>query len=200
MIFSQMSGNANVSKANQIAIQQQTIARDAIDAKASIRGMQVGVRDIRLAGTAADLSKANDYIAVRLKSVHGFADEMLKLSRSTENRERIEKLKGMSRRLCQGRPADCGGAERSDRHQCNAAADGELPAEAVAKVAKLNDETIRIAREVTLPVATELEGLANKIVDYAKHRVEEENAVAAGEMASEEQNFAWSSAWPPGCC
>ena len=187
MIFSQMSGNANVSKANQIAIQQQTIARDAIDAKASIRGMQVGVRDIRLAGTAADLSKANDYIAVRLKSVHGFADEMLKLSRSTENREQIEKLKGMSGDYAKGGQQIA--AVRSEAIAINATrpADGELPAEAVAKVAKLNDETIRIAREVTLPVATELEGLANKIVDYAKHRVEEENAVAAGEMASEEK-------------
>jgi methyl-accepting chemotaxis protein len=187
MIFSQMSGNANVSKANQIAIQQQTIARDAIDAKASIRGMQVGVRDIRLASTAADLGKANDYIAVRLKSVHGFADEMLKLSSSPENRERIEKLKGMSGDYAKG--AQQIAAVRSEAIAINATrpADGESPAEAVAKVAKLNDETTRIARDVTLPIATELEGLANKIVDYAKHRVEEENAAAAREMASEEK-------------
>jgi hypothetical protein len=48
MIFSQISGNATVGRANQSAIVQQTIARDAIDAKASLRGMQTGVRDLRL--------------------------------------------------------------------------------------------------------------------------------------------------------
>ena len=72
---------------------QQTIARDAVDAKASIRGMQIGARDIRLANTPTDLQKANDYLSTRLKSVNHFADEMFKLSKSAENRARIEKLK-----------------------------------------------------------------------------------------------------------
>jgi methyl-accepting chemotaxis protein len=61
-----------------------------------------------------------------------------------------------------------------------------LPAEAIAKLAKLNDEAIRIARDVTLPIAAELDSLANKIVDYAKHKVEEENAAAVQEMSSAE--------------
>jgi hypothetical protein len=76
MIFSQMSGNAAIRRANEGAIAQQTIARDAIDTKASIRGMQVGVRDVRLASAPADLQKAGDYIAARLKSVNEFAEEM----------------------------------------------------------------------------------------------------------------------------
>ena len=54
MIFSQIAGNATVSNSNEIAIQQQTIARDAGNAKAATRGMQIGVRDIRLAGSLAD--------------------------------------------------------------------------------------------------------------------------------------------------
>ena len=58
MIFAQITGNAAVRKANETANGQQTIARDAIDTKASIRGMQTGARDIRLASTAADLQKA----------------------------------------------------------------------------------------------------------------------------------------------
>ena len=39
------------------------------------------------------MQKANDYMAARLKSANHFADEMLKLSKSAENRARIEKLK-----------------------------------------------------------------------------------------------------------
>jgi methyl-accepting chemotaxis protein len=186
MVFSQISGNANVGRANQNAFAQQTIARDAVDAKASIRGMQIGVRDIRLASAPADLNKANDYIAARLKSVNGFTDEMLKLSRSAENRERIEKLKAMSGDY--SRSAQQIAAVRSEAIGIDAtrAAGGELTAEAAAKLAKLNQEATRVARDVTSPMAAELELLANRIVDYAKHSVEEENAAAAREMSSEE--------------
>ncbi|MGZ3319558.1 MAG: methyl-accepting chemotaxis protein [Xanthobacteraceae bacterium] len=187
MIFAQITGNAAVRKANEIANGQQTIARDAIDTKASIRGMQTGARDIRLASTPAELQKAADYLAARLKSVNEFTDEMLKLSRSLENRDRIAKVKSLAGDYVQAIQQI--GAIRSELIGIEAkrSAGGELPAEAAARTAKLNEEGIRIAREVTLPMATELESLVNKIVDYAKHRVEEEIAAAAQEMSSAER-------------
>src|SRR5262249_3583962 len=48
MIAGQLMGNAAARAGAEAAAGQQTIARDAAEAKASIRGMQVGVRDIRL--------------------------------------------------------------------------------------------------------------------------------------------------------
>ena len=187
MIYAQITGNAAVSKANEIANGQQTIARDAIDTKASIRGMQTGGRDIRLASTPAELQKAADYLAARLKSVNGFTDEMLKLSRSPENRERIAKVKSLAADYTKAIRGI--GAIRSELIDIEAkrSAGSELPAEAAARIAKLNEEGIRIAREVTLPMATELELLVNKIVDFAKHQVEEEIAAAGQEMSSAER-------------
>jgi methyl-accepting chemotaxis protein len=187
MMFAQISGNAAVGKANEIANGQQTIARDAIDAKASIRGMQTGARDIRLASTPADLQKATDYLAARLKSVNGFSDEMLKLSRSQENRDRITKLKSLAADYAKA--SQQLGAIRGELIGIEAKrpAGGELPTDATARMAKLNEDGTRIAREVSLPMATELESLANQIVEYAKHRVEEEIAVAAQEMSSAER-------------
>jgi len=187
MIFAQITGNAAVRNANEPANGQQTIARDAIDTKASIRGMQTGARDIRLASTAADLQKAADYLAARLKSVNEFTDEMLKLSRSPENRERIAKVKSLAADYAKAIQQI--GAIRSELIGIEAkrSAGGELPAEATARIAKLNDEGVRIAREVTLPMATELEALINKIVDFAKHKVEEEIAAAGQEMSSAER-------------
>ena len=90
IIFAQTSGNASVRKANEIAIAQQAIARDAIDVKASIRGMQIGIRDLRLAIVPEDLGKASDSIAARLEPIVGFVDEMLKMARSAEDRDGIE--------------------------------------------------------------------------------------------------------------
>jgi len=187
MIFAQINGNAAVRNANEIANGQQTIARDAIDTKASIRGMQTGGRDIRLASTPPELQKASDYLAARLKSVNDFTDEMLKLSHSPENRERIAKVRSLAADYVKALQQI--GAVRSELIgiEANRSAGGELPAEATARIAKLNEEGTRIAREVTLPMATELESLVNKIVDYAKHQVEEEIAAAAQEMSAAER-------------
>src|SRR5471032_2728976 len=62
MIASQIYGNAGVRQTYQGVIVQQTIMKDAIEAKASLQGMQIGVRDVRLANTAADMQKANGYL------------------------------------------------------------------------------------------------------------------------------------------
>ncbi len=187
MIYSQLAGNSAVRTSSQEAATQQMIALNAVDAKASIRGVQIGVRDIRLAGTAATLQMANDYSAARLKSVNGFADEMLKLSHSAENRARIDKLKALAGDYAKGAQQISSVRSEAILVEASRPAGGQLAPEAAAKSAKLNDEAIRLAREVTLPIANEMETLANKIVDFAKLKTQEATAAAAQEMASAER-------------
>ena len=93
MVIVQIRSNAATRDLDARMAAQQTIARDAVEAKASIAGMQIAVRDLRLANNPAELQKANDSLAARLKSANHVSDEMLKLSKSAENRARIEKLK-----------------------------------------------------------------------------------------------------------
>jgi methyl-accepting chemotaxis protein len=181
MIASQMIGNAGVSRTYRSALEQQTIARDAIDAKAAMRSMQIGVRDVRLANATADLQKALDSLAAGLKAVNKHADEMLRLSHSSENRARIEKLNSLAGKYANGTQQIA-----AVRREIIAVQAAKAP-DAAEKVAKLNDEAIRIAREVTLPIAAELEPLTSQIADFANHRVEEENAEAAREMALAER-------------
>jgi methyl-accepting chemotaxis protein len=188
MIFAQMTGNGATRKANDSAIEQQSIARAAIEAKAALRGMQMGVRDIRLAATPESLQKASDYIAARLKSANEFTDEALKLSRNPENRARIEKIKGLASDYAKGGQQIVAIKSEAIGIDAKRSAGGELPAEAAAKITKLDGEMTRIARDVTLPMANEIETLANKVVEFAKHRVEEDNAAAAQEMSSAERN------------
>jgi methyl-accepting chemotaxis protein len=179
MVIVQMRANVAMRDLDARMSAQQTIARDAVDAKASLRGMQIGIRDLRLADNAADLQKAKDYMLTRLTSMNKFADEMLKLSKSAENRARIEKLKA--------RAADYGkGAQQIVDVRSAAVAAAGGGAEAAAQIAKLNAEAIRIAREVTLPIVAEIEPLANQIADFAKHSVEEQAAQAAREMSAAE--------------
>ena len=177
MMIVQMGANATTRNLEARMAAQQTIARDAVDAKASIRGMQIGTRDIRLVNTAADMQKASDYLAARLNSVNKFADEMLRLSRSAENRARIEKLKARASDYARGTQQIA--AARTEAIAAAGSADA-------ARIAKLNEDAARIAREVTLPIAAEIEQLANQIADFAKHGVEEQAAQSAREMATAE--------------
>jgi len=179
MVIVQIRSNTAMRDLDARMSGQQTIARDAVDAKASLRGMQIGIRDLRLADNAADLQKAKDYVSVRQTSLNKFADEMQKLSKSAENRARIEHLKT--------RAADYSkGAEQIAKVRGEAVAAAGGGADAAARVAKLNEEVMRIARDVTLPIVAEIEPLANQIADFAKHNVEEQAAQGAREMATAE--------------
>jgi methyl-accepting chemotaxis protein len=187
MIYAQMVGNAAVRRANENATVQQTIARYAVDAKASARGMQVGVRDIRLANSLENLQKASEYLAARLKSTNELTDEMMKLNRFQENRERMEKLRSLAANYAKNAQQILAVRSEVIGIETKRVADEELTADVAAKLAKLNREAVRIAKEVTLPIAAELESIAGKMVDFAEHKVQEETANAAQEMSSAER-------------
>jgi methyl-accepting chemotaxis protein len=179
MMITQSQGNIEIRDADARKSAQQAIARDTVDFKASMRGMQIGVRDLRLATSPTDLQKARDYLAARLKSANQFVDDILKLSHG-ENRTRIEKLRTIAADYARG-----AGQIAAVRGEMIAASGGG--AEAAAKVAKLNEEAVRIAREVTLPLASEIETLANQIINSAKMSVEEQTAQSAQRMAAAER-------------
>ena len=92
MIYLQMTGGAEVRQANDNATGQQTIAEDAAEAKASVRGMQIGLRDILLASTPTELQKGAEYFSARAEAALKFQGEMAKLSKSVENGQRIARL------------------------------------------------------------------------------------------------------------
>src|SRR4029453_12394819 len=178
MVIVQIRSNAAMRDLDARMAGQQTIARDAVEAKASISGMETAVRDLRLARNPADLQKAGDSLAARVKSANHFSDEMLKLSRSAENRARIEKFKARAEDYSKG--AQQITAVRSEAIAAAGGADG------AAKIAKLNEDAVRIAREVTLPIAAELAPLAHQIAEFTQHGVEAQVAQAGRQMASAE--------------
>ena len=186
MIYLQMTGGEDVRKVNDTAVRQQSIAQNAAEAKASVRGMQVGMRDILLSVTPADLQKAADYFAERQAAALKFTSEMAKLSHSAENSERITKLTSLIAGFRNGK--DQLEAVRREAVGIEAKrATGELTAEATARISKLADEVARIRKEVTVPINVEVEATANKITEYSKQRSEEARVSAAADAASVER-------------
>jgi hypothetical protein len=96
MLVSQKMGAASVEHSSEQALAQRTLSQIATDMKASVRGMMVGVRDLRLAQTPEDIQKAEAYLHARGDSVVRFLNAALKLVHLPENRERIEKAKSLA--------------------------------------------------------------------------------------------------------
>ena len=189
MIFSEMSGNAAVRQADETAGGQHAIRMHALEAKASLRGMMIGVREIRLSGNPAELQAAEEYLDARHKAAEGFIGETLKLSKSPENRARIEKMKALADDYVSstGRPI-AGLQKEVVAIEAKRGPGGELAADLEARLVKLRGEERHFARDVGIPITKELEELGNKVSEFAKHRVEQETAVAQQEMSSAERN------------
>ena len=93
MLANQILGDASSAASSEAALNQRLITQDAIDMKASARGMMVGMRDLRLAQTPEDVQKAITYLNTRAESLMRFANEALKRVKTPENRDRLEKAK-----------------------------------------------------------------------------------------------------------
>ena len=184
MIYMQMTGGADVRKTNDNAAKQQAIAQNAAEAKASVRGMQIGNRDIILSTTLPDLQKASDYFSERRTAALKFTAEMEKLSKAAENRERIVKLTAVIGDLAKGKEQlEAVRKEAIGLETKRVAGD----AEAAARISKLADEIVRIRKEVTIPANNEAESLANKITDFGKARSEEALTEARADAAAVER-------------
>ena len=182
MIYLQVTGGAAVGSASDNAARQQVIAQSAAEAKASVRGMQVGIRDILLASNLAEIQKGAEYFADRRAAAVKFQGEMARLSKSAENRERISRLEVLIDGLRNGKEQ-----LEAVRKQAVAGEAKRAAGESSAEPAKLADEIARIRREVTLPINAEIEVVTSKITEHGKKAAEEAQHSAANEVASVER-------------
>ncbi|RUM20420.1 methyl-accepting chemotaxis protein [Rhizobium vallis] len=96
MLFIAWQGGHVVEERSNYLKSQLIVSRNLVDAKASMRGMQVGMRDLRLASSPEEITNAVDTITLRNKSVISYLDEALSGLRLPVNRDRIEKLKALT--------------------------------------------------------------------------------------------------------
>jgi methyl-accepting chemotaxis protein len=188
MILAQMSGNAAVGQSTEAITRQNMVARFAVETKASVRGMMIGIRDLRLARTAEELQTAQAYLDARYKAAQNNIGETLKNSKTPENRARIEKMNVLTGRYQNEMAKEIIRIQKDAIEiETKRGGSGELAPELDARLSKLHGDAARLAREVGLPIARELEELANKVVEHAKQRVEEETVAAHHEMSSAER-------------
>jgi methyl-accepting chemotaxis protein len=186
MIYLQVRGGADIRKASDYASGQQAISRHAAATMAELRGMQLAVRDLLLAGSEADLQKADEAFAQRKSAALGHAQEMARLSKSPENGARIARMLVLIEAFHKGKDQLEAVRKQAVSLEAKRASGGP---ETIAQLGKFVDEVGRIRREVTLPISTEIESTAEKVAEFANHRSEDARQSAAAEEASVE----WTS-------
>ncbi|MDC7745641.1 methyl-accepting chemotaxis protein [Rhizobium binxianense] len=99
MLITSWQGGHLVHERAKYEGDQLIVSRDLVDAKASWRDMQIGVRDLRLATSADEIAKAADYLAARHHLVIKYLNEAMNGLRLPVNRDRIVKLKTLAESL-----------------------------------------------------------------------------------------------------
>ncbi|MHC2621571.1 methyl-accepting chemotaxis protein [Bradyrhizobium huanghuaihaiense] len=178
MIFLQTSGGTEVQRLSNAASGQQAIAQNAAEAKASVRGMQIGIRDILTSSSPAEMQKAVTYFGDRQTAALKFAGEMAKLSHSPENQKRIDRLTVLIGNFGKGEQQ----IEAIRKQEL--ALDGKKDGEAAAEHAKLAAEVNRIRKETLAPINEEISELTNEIINLAKQSSAAARAEAEAEAAS----------------
>ena len=165
MMVSQHINNSRVGESLAASQRQAAVRFNSVEAKASARGMQTAVRDLRLATTAEQVKAAEDYFKARHESVNKFADAMLAIVFNPANRARMEAVKADAAKYAAGT------AEISALKAQILAIRGkvrtlaELPQADQERVLALNANVDRVAREKTLPLAQSMEKGTEEIVD-----------------------------------
>ena len=177
IVISQMLSDARVQNLKDDVDREQAIVADIIDAKASVRGMQIAVRDIRLASTPERMRAASDYLEARKRSVNRFIDQANTNFRvSGQSTEVTDKLRSLA-----------------DQYEAGAKQMVTIRNEAVAlrtkgeasdRAAALDSQAASVASERTLPLAAEMEKISAAAVDAARARAKDLNESLAQTMLS----------------
>jgi methyl-accepting chemotaxis protein len=182
LVFSGVQSNSTVREANDMALYQAKITRDVQAVRAIERGMQVGVRDIRLAESADELQKALDLLGTRTKAAADQTDSLLTRFKSEENRERGRKLKTL---MAQYDAAARDLAPLKTQIFSLAKQSADDAADKATREAALKGQIATIVRERTLPLVPQMEELITGI---------DGKAAEAEQAAEDHANEAMTSA------
>ena len=166
MIAILMLGNASVRSAIDETYLQQTITMTASDTRSATRGMQIGLRDVRLALSLDDSKKAMVNFHDRLKAAARFVDTLVKSIQTEPGAQQIkrvktimdqyvaevEKIAKMNEEIfaLQGQRMGASTTEARDLSE---------------RIGDLDSEANRLMRDVALPQANEIEKVVGDLDD-----------------------------------
>jgi methyl-accepting chemotaxis protein len=192
MIATMLLGNADVRSAISDVTKQAAVSQAAGEARASIRGLQIGLRDMRLSLSPDASQKAMDYFHDRQKAANGFIDFLLKSVRMQDNRDRMTRVKELTDKYV---------AEIEKIAKMNAeifTLQGERMGATTTeardiseRIGDLDSEANRLMRESAAPMATEIEKLIGDVIVTSDERQDQVVKSMNQTLSSSEQVALW---------
>src|SRR5262249_25306712 len=177
MIGNQIIGSRNTREGIFNIERNDLNALLAVNMKASLRGIQIGMRDVRLATTPEEIKKAFDYATERYNSAAKFADSLVERVRAPEQQERANKAHAFLEQYRSG------GKEMVElKTELLALQSKGSSAEAASRIAEINAQYAAIVRDRAQPASTQLDALGNEMEEFAKARAADNSALVASEL------------------
>ena len=187
MMGTQMLGNAAVRNASENAIRQAALTQTAFDIKASLRGLQIYMRDVRIANSPDDLEKAKATLTERQKGAVQLIERATQLSRKAETTERLKGLiVTIGKYVAAGQKIAAINKEMIDIQARRPENDsGTSPA--AVRIATLDYQASDIARQEAVPMAEQMEALISSTADTVQTAMNTSAVAATEEMTSSER-------------
>jgi methyl-accepting chemotaxis protein len=180
MLASQVIGDRVSSAAVAQAGAEQSIAKTAVGARATLRDLSIGVRDMRLAHTLNDIQKVLEFFSARQRVAFGHIDSLFKLLPEGESRATAQRMKTLADKYVEDAMEIVAKKGEMLLIEAQRPANGALTAEQSTQISGLLDAVTEIARTRTDPSFIEIEKLANVIVNAAQKKADEQEAIAKG--------------------
>jgi methyl-accepting chemotaxis protein len=184
MVGMQWLSGRDIQSSTAVSRLQVGVFSDSLLAQAALRGLQISVRDIRLAASRDALQTATNRMEELAKIAHGFVDPLVQKSLYPENQARFAKVGSLVDQYAVG--AKEVAALQGGILDLNAklATDGG----AAAQLSQLQERQKRIVTERTLPVAAEAEETLEGAIAVARKRTAQEEDNVEAIVASTQRN------------
>ncbi len=188
MITTVMIGNSSVRAAVDEATMQSSLSMAASDLRGSLRGLEIGLRDMRLSLSLDASQKAMDYFHDRQKATNGFIDFLLQNLKVPDNQERVKNVKTLTDKYVAAIEKIAGmNAEIFSLQGQRMGATTTEARDLSERIGDLDSEANRMMREEAAPMATEMEKLLGEVVTISNERESQVAAAQVQTMASSER-------------
>jgi methyl-accepting chemotaxis protein len=185
MVGMQWLSGRDIQSSTAVSRLQVGVFSDALLAQGALRGLQVSVRDIRLAASKEALQTATNHMEELAKVAHGFVDPLAQKSLYPENRARFAKVGSLVDQYAAGAKEVAG--LQANILDLNAKLATDAGA-AAPQLRELQERQKRIVTERTLPAAAQAEEALDGAIAVARQRTAQEEDNVESIVASAQRN------------
>jgi len=183
-----MLGNSNVRSAVDDANAQSSLSLAASESRASIRGMEIGLRDMRLALNLEDSQKAMGFFREKQKSANDAFEYLIPNLKVEENRARMRKVKELSAKfVAESEKIAAMNAEIFSLQGQRLGATTTEARDLTERIGDLDSEANRLLHSSATPMANEIEKAISEVITVSNGRLTNLVAAANQTISSTEQ-------------